>query len=257
MLERIKESELVLPALFCLSLAPDRSLTTTELITQLRNIMKPTGEDIEILEGRFDDKFSQKVRNLKSHHSLTNLGYASDFKNGFKLSKRGEYFLNNSSELTFYLLTNDFKYSDIKESFSDRITNRKRRPQVFDENAFINEGMKRLVSVQVYNRSNQLREYAVSYFEVNGKIYCSACNFNFEDFYGSKLGKSFIEIHHLKPVYAYDEEDINRKIEVAVKNVIPVCSNCHRIIHRNRKQFLSIPTLQSAIKNNGHWKFLK
>lgn len=32
--------------------------------------MNPSGEDCKILSGRGDDKFSQKVRNLKSHNSL-------------------------------------------------------------------------------------------------------------------------------------------------------------------------------------------
>ena len=33
-------------------------------------ILKPNGEDTLILSNRADDKFSQKVRNLKSHKSL-------------------------------------------------------------------------------------------------------------------------------------------------------------------------------------------
>lgn len=43
---------------------------TSELIDEVRSMMRPTGSDCDILEGRNDDKFSQKVRNLKSHDSL-------------------------------------------------------------------------------------------------------------------------------------------------------------------------------------------
>jgi hypothetical protein len=65
--KRITENELVLPSLFLMKIN-NGHITTEELMPQLRNIMKPSGEDLEILKDRADDKFSQKVRNLKSHH---------------------------------------------------------------------------------------------------------------------------------------------------------------------------------------------
>ena len=40
------------------------------MIKELRLILKPSGEDTKQLKGRSDDKFSQKVRNLKSHRKL-------------------------------------------------------------------------------------------------------------------------------------------------------------------------------------------
>lgn len=45
-------------------------IRTSGLIYEARRIMRPDGEDLEILEGRNDDKFSQKVRNLKSHDTI-------------------------------------------------------------------------------------------------------------------------------------------------------------------------------------------
>ena len=45
-------------------------IRTSELIDEARRIMKPSGEDKEILDNRNDDKFSQKVRNIKSHDSI-------------------------------------------------------------------------------------------------------------------------------------------------------------------------------------------
>ena len=50
-------------------------IRTSELIDEARRIMKPDGEDLEILEGRNDDKFSQKVRNLKSHDTIADQVY--------------------------------------------------------------------------------------------------------------------------------------------------------------------------------------
>lgn len=50
-------------------------IRTSELISEARRIMAPTGEDLEILDNRNDDKFSQKVRNIKSHDSIEGLVY--------------------------------------------------------------------------------------------------------------------------------------------------------------------------------------
>ncbi len=43
--------------------------------------MKPTGQDLEILNNRNDDKFSQKVRNIKSHDTIINLVKKTDEHN--------------------------------------------------------------------------------------------------------------------------------------------------------------------------------
>lgn len=65
----ISEKELIVPALKLIA-EQTKGLTTTELIKLLRQEFKPTGRDIEILNGRNDDVFSQKVRNLISHKSI-------------------------------------------------------------------------------------------------------------------------------------------------------------------------------------------
>ena len=75
MLKRITETELILPSLYLMSLN-NGSVTTTELIQKLRDIMKPSGRDLDILSGRNDDKFSQKVRNLRAHSTFERFGYA-------------------------------------------------------------------------------------------------------------------------------------------------------------------------------------
>ena len=48
-------------------------IRTSNLIAEARKIMNPSGEDLEILNNRGDDKFSQKVRNIKSHDSIEHL----------------------------------------------------------------------------------------------------------------------------------------------------------------------------------------
>ncbi len=67
----ITEKELIIPALAAIYNQGNEGLSTEELITILRKKLTPEGEDLKILEGRNDDKFSQKVRNLKSHNTLS------------------------------------------------------------------------------------------------------------------------------------------------------------------------------------------
>ncbi len=65
------ESQIAAVVLDCIKSKP--GITTTELIAEARQIMKPSGDDLEQLDNRNDDKFSQKVRNIKSHDSIAHL----------------------------------------------------------------------------------------------------------------------------------------------------------------------------------------
>jgi hypothetical protein len=69
---RIPERTISQEALKLLAQAPDGFMTTTDLIAALDNQFEPSGEDAEILEGRSDTRFSQKVRNLVSHRGYPN-----------------------------------------------------------------------------------------------------------------------------------------------------------------------------------------
>ena len=53
-------------------------------------MMRPTGTDAEILYDRQDTYFSQKVRNLKSHDTLSKLGVATNVYGGFMIPPYGK-----------------------------------------------------------------------------------------------------------------------------------------------------------------------
>lgn len=74
------ESDLIIPALQFFKENPDGA-TTSQLIKHLEKVLKPSEHDMDILAGRKDTYFSQKVRNLKSHDTLTRMGVA-EYKNG-------------------------------------------------------------------------------------------------------------------------------------------------------------------------------
>ena len=59
----ITEKELILPSLQVISDSGD-GISTSDLIAELRKKVQLSPEDMEILQWRKDDKFSQKVRKI-------------------------------------------------------------------------------------------------------------------------------------------------------------------------------------------------
>jgi len=55
---------------------------------------------------------------------------------------------------------------------------------------------------------------------------CSVCGFDFEKVYG-EIGRGFVEGHHLDALGLREGNE-----ETSVERVVPVCSNCHRMLHR-------------------------
>lgn len=250
---RISENQLVLPSLFLMSLSPTKGLTTSELQPKLRDLLKPTGEDLEILANRIDDKFSQKVRNLKAHNTFERYGFAKYEAGVVTITPEGEQYLQENMDKLRYLLVNDFQWGDLKEGLDivQKSIEEERKIEVFDEAVTIQEGVKKLVEAQVYERSSKLREIAIEYYQKDGEIFCKACSFNYNSFYGREVGRGYIEIHHLKPIFKYQDEELDTTIKQALKNVVPVCSNCHRMIHRDWRNPLHIDYLIDQIKQNG------
>lgn len=85
---RIGEADIGQYVLDIIDAQPGRQITTTKLIAELRKIVPLSAEDEEQLDGRNDDRFSQIVRNIKSHkNSAGNLihdGHLIAIKGGFK-----------------------------------------------------------------------------------------------------------------------------------------------------------------------------
>ena len=251
---RITEPDLILPALYVIHNQP--GITTGELIVELRSIFNPTGEDAEILQGRNDDKFSQIVRNLVSHHTLdqrlqyTVLGASGATNTTHKLTKKGlEYLEENISSLES-LLSNALGYEETIGGVIEIVQSQAagKKVVIFDENMFISEGRKKSVTAQIYERSRLLRDRAIEHYTRNGIIVCAACGFDFYKTYG-ELGHGYIEIHHQKPVYQYVEADFSRLVTLAINDLIPLCANCHRIVHRKKGNPLSVQELVDILAN--------
>jgi hypothetical protein len=90
-------------ALLVMSVQPKGEITTAELIERLPDYITLSDEHKAVNGSRKDSKFSQIVRNLKSHKSskanFIYQGYAQDINGGFTITRKGldfvrEYFKN-------------------------------------------------------------------------------------------------------------------------------------------------------------------
>jgi predicted HNH restriction endonuclease len=75
------------------------------------------------------------------------------------------------------------------------------------------------------------------------KIRCVICNFDFHETYGS-VGEDFIECHHTIPV-----SELRTEMKTKLSDVVMVCSNCHRMLHR-RRPWLQVEELKVLLSES-------
>lgn len=76
-------------------------------------------------------------------------------------------------------------------------------------------------------------------------VICKACNFDFKAVYGER-GREYIEIHHIQQLSELSEPtEINPRTDL-----VPLCANCHRMIHRKKDEVLTINQLIEILEEN-------
>ena len=75
----------------------------------------------------------------------------------------------------------------------------------------------------------------------NGQLECEACGFNFHIVYG-KLGEDYIECHHTIPI-----SKMLPGATTSLNDLILLCANCHRMVHKNKKKMLSLDELRAVL----------
>ena len=96
------------------------------------------------------------------------------------------------------------------------------------------------VEVNRYERSPVNRAACISHY---GTL-CQVCGFDFYERYGP-LGNDYIEVHHCVPV---SEMKVSYRLD-PIKDLIPVCANCHAMIHRAHPP-LSVEYLRELIASD-------
>jgi len=104
------------------------------------------------------------------------------------------------------------------------------------------EGARKLRTHAVYERDARLVAKKKELFlKANANLHCELCGFNFEEVYGV-IGSGFIEVHHVVPV------STNTERKTTLDDLMCVCSNCHRMLHRNANLDENLAYLRGRLK---------
>lgn len=114
-----------------------------------------------------------------------------------------------------------------------------RKPAIPDEDPQT-EGARKHMELERPYRNSNLRRKNIAYWGAQ----CQCCGMDFVSLYGEQLGRDYIEVHHLKPISSYDDEhDVD-----AVNDLVPLCANCHAMIHRGSEGPLTLGELRTQYR---------
>jgi 5-methylcytosine-specific restriction protein A len=99
------------------------------------------------------------------------------------------------------------------------------------------EGAAKTVTINAYERNSVARSMCLEHYGYS----CRVCSFNFESTYG-ELGRNYIHVHHIVALSEVEGE----YVVDPVNDLVPVCPNCHAMIHAVRP-CLSIEQLKSHL----------
>lgn len=102
------------------------------------------------------------------------------------------------------------------------------------------EGSKKTIVVNAYERNNKARNECI---KKHGTI-CAICGFDFAEIYG-EVFKGKIHVHHIVPLNEIDSE-YQVKPE---KDLVPVCPNCHLVLHAKNSGTYTIEEVKKFIEN--------
>jgi len=114
-------------------------------------------------------------------------------------------------------------------------------PEEIDSSEQYFEGASKTISVNIYERNSDARTKCIEKYGYK----CVVCSFDFEKFYGS-IGKKYIHVHHIIPL-----AEIKKEYQLdPLKDLVPLCPNCHAMIHRTQPT-LTIQQLKEYLAENG------
>ncbi len=96
------------------------------------------------------------------------------------------------------------------------------------------------VLVNRFERDTYARKVCIDHYGCK----CMACEFDFEKIYG-EIGANYIHVHHIIMV---SRAPMNYKFD-PIRDLVPLCPNCHSMIHTDIENPISVEGLQKIMKN--------
>lgn len=198
--------------------------------------------DLDVTAESVSGQETQRVR-----HSLRELGYEA-------LASGDPDFDDCFSELSRLLTTSGRTQEDIQkrktmeQEFWRQESQPALTPQEFVERpepgAAI-EGAVTQVTTNRYEREPRLRDECIAHYsKLRNGLKCECCGFDFEATYGD-IGKGFMHIHHI------DDLSTGERQVDPTYDLVPVCPNCHAMLHRGAKPARKIEDLKRLMANPG------
>ena len=108
-----------------------------------------------------------------------------------------------------------------------------------EEAVLLNEGAKKTVVVNAYERNSIARKICIEHYGAK----CQVCGFDFAETFGNDY-EGLIEVHHIIPI-----SNIQSEYTVdPINDLIPLCPNCHTAIHKKiDNRYLTIEELRKRI----------
>lgn len=104
----------------------------------------------------------------------------------------------------------------------------------------LTEGEKKHIEYEQAHRNPALRRACIQKYGYQ----CQCCGMDFASLYGEELGLGFIEVHHLKMISTFETDCPDNYFE----NLVPLCSNCHSMIHHGKNGPLTLRELRLSYK---------
>lgn len=194
-------------------------------------------EDILIIEGEQGHSSDLRIVNADADENEIHLFYRAKHHLPFVYKGRvylTDYSLNDDRPSGFRFAMGEEIASADKAILTEELTHEIKT----SEYIVGPEGTARLALHIMYERNRRNRAQAV---KIHGTS-CKVCGFNFNNVYGSELAQDYIEVHHIKPLSEGKTHSIDPNTDL-----VPLCSNCHSMIHRKNGTLLTVQELKSVL----------
>ncbi len=201
-------------------------------------------EEIQYIEVDLKDFFVRHVnQNISSIYEISDVALCKGIR--AKMQTEPEYKAENiasgnnrlSQALKLYIGFLESPYYPHPDKNSRQSSKPAQAP--LPKEAVFSEGAKKHVEQERSQRNPKLRQLCIAHYGFT----CQICGFNFEKAYG-EIGKDFIEVHHLNPISNYrDEHSVD-----PIKDLVPLCSNCHSMIHHGANGVMTLKELREQYK---------
>ena len=201
-----------------------------------------------LADGRTIDSFEHTLRNTRdafdSHLDSNRIGWLDEDGNPNALNAESRAILVSFSKLKRGEIWDRIRGFTDKDVLSlkkvvDDLAAVQNMEKDGERKSYTEGGVKVIISVR-YERNIKLRNLA---FKIHG-YNCAVCDFNFAETYGI-WGKEYGEVHHLTPVS--ETGNIKRAVNPH-SDLIVLCANCHRMVHRKKGITLTVEELKSKLK---------